>query len=224
MSLSPRNVLIALSLTLFITSAFPVMSAAQNPAAFANIFMYPKPHQVADLTFSSPNGQPVSLKDFRGKVVLLHFWSINCPACNLEEPLLEDLKRNFGSSGLEILAINLVDPPQAILSHANSRRTPFPILVDGGRGFSLRAVEMGGKKTSFLVNPMREAILEIPGFPTTYILDCRGSAVGYSVGVAKWDSQYAQAVLRNLLTDTRTCLPGPRSANAGGVHATSAQR
>ena len=59
----------------------------------ANISMYPKPMQIGDLVLKSPTGQNVSLKDFRGKVVLLHFWSIQCPACKIEEPLLEQLKR-----------------------------------------------------------------------------------------------------------------------------------
>jgi hypothetical protein len=51
-----------------------------------------------------------------------------------------------------------------------------------------------------------EAILEVPAFPTTYIVDCRGSAVGYSVGAARWNEKGAMGLLQTLLQDRKTCL------------------
>ncbi len=171
----------------------------------ANIYLYPRPVQISDLVLKNQFGRRVSIKDFKGKVVLLHFWSINCPACKIEEPLLEQMKRSFGASGLEILAVNLVDPPQHVDQHAAAKRIPFPVLSDGGQGFSLRTINASGRNTAFLVNPNKEAILEIPGFPTTYIIDCRGAVVAYSVGVARWDSQAALKLVQSLLADSKTC-------------------
>jgi thiol-disulfide isomerase/thioredoxin len=195
-----------LILVILVTSLVNSPAAvASDLAAAANIFLYPKPFQVADLVLKNAAGQIVSLKDFRGKVVLLHFWSINCPACRTEEPALQQLKRAFGASGLEILGVNLVDSPKDIMGHAAANSTPFPVLFDGGRGFNLKVVNMGGKNTAFLVNPLQEAILEVPGFPTTYILDCRGSAVGYSVGVAQWNNQAALSFIQGLIADRKSC-------------------
>ncbi len=176
-----------------------------NLASTSNIFMFPNPVQISDLALKTSTGQNATLKDFRGKVVLLHFWSIQCPACRVEEPLLQRLKQNLGSSGLEILGVNLVDPPQAILQHTMANRPPFPVLYDGGAGFSLRTVRLAGRNTAFLINPSKEAILEVPGFPTTYIVDCKGNAVGYSVGVAGWETPPAVALLRGLLADGKSC-------------------
>jgi len=200
--------------------AMPVQLFASDPATAANIFMYPKPYKMAELVLQTPTGASVSLNDYRGRVVLLHFWSINCPACRIEEPLLERLKHTFGPSGLEILAVNLVDPPQAIATHAAAQRMPFPVLFDGGRGFSLKVVDTGGKSTAFVLNPAKEAILEVPGFPTTYIVDGRGSVVGYSIGPARWDSGFAMGLIQNLLADGRAYTPGvlrggPKNASAG---------
>jgi thiol-disulfide isomerase/thioredoxin len=179
----------------------------------ANIFMYAKPMPIASLVLRSSSGQTVSLGDLKGRVVLLRFSSINCPACRQEEPLLEELKQKFGPAGLEILGVNLVDSPQAIAQHALTNRTSFPILFDGGGGFSLKAVEFGGKRTAFVLNPGKEAILEVPGFPTTYILDCSGAAVGYSVGAARWDDGAAVALIQGLMGDRKAC--SSRSSNAG---------
>lgn len=196
-----RRVLVLHAL-LAVFSLSMIASAAANPADLAtnaNIFMYPKPYKLAELVLKSPSGQTVSLSDFRGKVVLLHFWSINCPACRVEEPLLQQIKRTFGNSGFEILAVNLVDPPNAVASHAAAHRTPFPVLCDGGHGFDLQTVTMGGKRTAFVVNPKKEAILEVPGFPTTYIIDAGGNAVGYSVGPARWNNSAALMLIQNLI-------------------------
>jgi thiol-disulfide isomerase/thioredoxin len=198
--------------TVFIITAFLIganyHAEAQNADLWqsANILMYPKPQPVSNLELTNVNGRSVSLNDFKGKVVLLHFWSIQCPACRMEEPSLDKLKRTFGPAGLEILGVNLVDPPQAISQHAGAKGTPFPVLHDGGRGFKLRGVNIGGKTTAFLINPIQEAILEVPAFPTTYIIDCRGSAVGYSVGAASWDSAVATNLIKNLIEDRKNCM------------------
>ena len=121
----------------------------------------------------------------------------------MEEPLLHSLKQGFGHAGLEVLAVNLVDPPQAVAHHAMANRTPFPVLFDGGNGFDLKVVTMGGKKTAFVVNPRKEAILEVPGFPTTYIVDTRGNVVGYSVGPARWNTRSALTLIQNLVAQRR---------------------
>jgi hypothetical protein len=82
----------------------------------------------------------------------------------------------------------------------------FPVLHGGDRGVSLKVVNMSGKNTAFVVNPGMEAILEVPAFPTTYIVDCRGSAVGYSVGAARWNDKGALGLLQALIQDRKTCL------------------
>jgi thiol-disulfide isomerase/thioredoxin len=206
-------------LSMLVVSAVNDVAPAYDLTAAANIALYPRPCQVSDLVFNNCQGRTVSLKDYKGKVVLLHFWSINCPACRFEEPLLKGLKRQFGSSGLEILGVNLVDPPKSVMNHATQKRPPFPCLFDGGRGFNLKVVTMAGKRTAFLLNPAREAILEVPGFPTTYIIDCKGNAVGYSVGPARWNNAKAVDLIRRLLAQTRNCSVNsqPRQARRGPV-------
>lgn len=197
---------LTLKIVLLITClVVPLFAAASELEQTTNISLYPKPFEVSDIVLKNSLGQNVSIKDFKGKVVLLHFWSIQCPACKIEEPLLDALKKTFGRSGLEILGVNLVDPPQAVIQYEAGTKPPFPILFNSGNGFSLRTVNITGKNTAFVVNPGQEAILEVPGFPTTYILDCRGSAVGYSVGAARWDHKEAIFFLQNLLGQSASC-------------------
>jgi len=202
---TPRTAVLAILVVASLALAGSMQAAASDLGAAANIHMYQKPFKVDELVLRNSAGQTVSLSSFRGRVVLLHFWSIQCPACRMEEPMLAQLRRSFGPADLEILGVNLVDTPDAIAKHAGAAGMPFSVLFDGGRGFKLEVVNMSGRNTAFLVNPSKEAILEVPGFPTTYILDCRGSAVAYSVGAARWDTSYAQTFLRNLVQASKTC-------------------
>jgi thiol-disulfide isomerase/thioredoxin len=204
MLFSFKKIALIVSAAIFLFSC-PTSNEASELASAANIFMFPKPLGVSDMVLKNSFGKSVSIRDFKGKVVLLHFWSIQCPACHMEEPQLDRVKRTFGPSGLEILGVNLVDQPQAIVNHCASNRLPFPVLFDGGGGFSLKAVNIGGKTTAFVVNPRQEAILEVPGFPTTYILDCRGDAVAYSIGAARWDHRSAVSLIQSLIANRRTC-------------------
>ncbi len=200
-----KKVLSAITAIAIISIACPIPSPASELGSTANIFMFPKPLSVSDMALKNLFGKTVSLKDFKGKVVLLHFWSIQCPACHMEEPQLDKIRRTFGPSGLEILGVNLVDQAQAIVNYCSSNKMPFSVLFDGGAGFTLKGFNLGGKRTGFVVNPRQEAILEVPGFPTTYILDCRGDAVGFSVGAARWDHSSAVSLIQGLIANRRTC-------------------
>lgn len=201
-----EKILLIIIAAAVILVACPTWNEASDLGGDTNIFLFPKPLRVSNMVLKDPQGKTVSLSDFRGKVVLLHFWSIQCPACHMEEPQLDTVRRTFGPAGLEILGVNLIDQPQAIFNHCASNRVPFPVLFDGGAGFSLKPLKIGEKATAFVVNPRKEAILEVPGFPTTYILDCRGDAVGYSVGAARWNHRSAVSLLQGLIENRKTCL------------------
>jgi peroxiredoxin len=219
-----------LSRTAFVTIGFMLLILAgqgtlqaSDLESRAGIFTYSKPTPIGALVLRSQSGQTVSTGDYRGKVLLLRFTSIHCPACRQEEPLLEQLKQRFGSAGLEIVGVNLVDSPQAIAQHALTNQLPFPILFDGSGGFRLMPVELRGTRTAYVLNPQREAILEVPGFPTTYILDCSGLAVARSVGAARWDDPSAIGLIQGLIGDRKACatrssLGGPRTYSSGRTY------
>jgi thiol-disulfide isomerase/thioredoxin len=208
---------IIITMTLIAITAAALDCHAQDLAAQTNIYLYPNPQNVSEFKLKTLDGRAVSLNDYRGRVTLLHFWSISCPACKIEEPLLKELKKNMGPMGLEILGVNLVDPPPAIRKFNQIKRSPYPILVGGGLGFNLKSFTVAGKQTAYVINPANEAILEVPGLPTTYIIDCSGNAVGFSVGVARWNHQLARNLLNGLLKDTRSCRASVSPAKRGAI-------
>src|SRR6187402_3620904 len=51
------------------------------------------------------DGRTLSLADLRGKVIVLSFWFIGCPACFAMEPKLNDFKARFAESDVVFLAM-----------------------------------------------------------------------------------------------------------------------
>ena len=48
-----------------------------------------------DFNLATPDGKKLSLKDFRGKVVLLNFWASWCVPCREEMPAMEKLYQEY---------------------------------------------------------------------------------------------------------------------------------
>ena len=62
-----------------------------------------------DFTLDQAYGGRVDLSAYRGKSVLLVFWTTSCSICRHELPLLDRLNTEFRSRGVEILAVNIRD-------------------------------------------------------------------------------------------------------------------
>jgi thiol-disulfide isomerase/thioredoxin len=62
---------------------------------------------VPDFTFSDESGRPVALSAFRGKVVLLTFWTTTCGQCQAEIPWFAEFQRTYRSRELVVLGVSL---------------------------------------------------------------------------------------------------------------------
>jgi peroxiredoxin len=60
-------------------------------------------------TLDQAYGGRVDLSDYRGKTVLLVFWTTSCGICRHELPLLDRLRPEFRAQGVEIAAVNIRD-------------------------------------------------------------------------------------------------------------------
>jgi thiol-disulfide isomerase/thioredoxin len=77
--------------------AFWFWSVQVLPAQEINYKLVPNLQQMKDsaptpdFTLPDPAGKKVSLKDFRGKLVMLNFWATWCVPCREEMPTMERL-------------------------------------------------------------------------------------------------------------------------------------
>ena len=103
-----------------------------------------------DFTLKTIDGKTISLKDFKGKVVLINFWATWCPPCREELPLFEEIYEKYKDKGFVILAIN-TDPEnlQDFLKDFGVELT-FPILIGDEKILDLYPVR--GLPTSFLID------------------------------------------------------------------------
>ncbi|MEN7546478.1 redoxin domain-containing protein [Rapidithrix thailandica] len=59
-----------------------------------------------DFTMNDPEGNPVSLSSFKGKVLLVDFWASWCGPCRKENPNIVKMYHELHPKGLEILGVS----------------------------------------------------------------------------------------------------------------------
>lgn len=60
-----------------------------------------------DFTLPDPDGKPVSLKDFRGKYVLVSFWAGWCPDCRRENPFIVEAYKKYKNKNFTVLGVSI---------------------------------------------------------------------------------------------------------------------
>jgi len=64
---------------------------------------------VSDTTFTTARGQTLSMRQLRGQVVVLTYWTRECGACDVQVAMLDYYYRQRRNLGLQILVIPAVD-------------------------------------------------------------------------------------------------------------------
>lgn len=75
------------------------------------------------------SGQNYSLKQFRGKVVVLNFFTFTCEPCKKEMPYLRQIDQEFKSQGFQMIGIGLSSTPEQLRSLAQQLGLDYPILL-----------------------------------------------------------------------------------------------
>jgi thiol-disulfide isomerase/thioredoxin len=140
-----------------------VKASLDNPqftAAMAKLAADDELRAKADFTLNDLDGKSWTLRELRGKVVLLNFWATWCPPCRKEMPDLDALYKKFKDQGLVILAIDDEEAGK-IKPYLAEHPVTYPILLDPGR----KANE------SF----------HIDGIPKSFVYDREGKLVAQSI-------------------------------------------
>lgn len=112
--------------------------------------------EAPDFKLKTIEGKEVSLKDYRGKVVLINFWATWCPPCREEMPLFEKVYKKYKDKGFEILAISTDSSVDQVKKFLKEYRVSFPVLFDDANVSGLYGIQ--GLPTSFLINREGEVV------------------------------------------------------------------
>ena len=125
-------------------------------------------------------GEEVSLKSFKGKVVFINFWATWCVPCKLEMPSMELLYNKYKEDGLEILAIsNDLQGITAVRPFVDEMKLTYPILIDD----------------DFRIN---EQYL-VRSLPTSMIVGRDGIITHILIGARNWEAPEAEDLIHKLL-------------------------
>jgi peroxiredoxin len=86
-----------------------------------------------DLDLPDLDGKRVRLSSFKGKVVVLNFWTKTCRPCLEEMPALGDLHELLKNEGAVLLTVSTdesADDARATLRAVLGKDPPFPVLID----------------------------------------------------------------------------------------------
>jgi len=83
-----------------------------------------------DLNLTDIAGAKVSLASYRGKVVLLDFWAVDCGGCVKEIPWYVEFDHKYHEKGLQPLGIDMYDePPSKIKPFMEKAHMQYPVAV-----------------------------------------------------------------------------------------------
>jgi peroxiredoxin Q/BCP len=117
-----------------------------------------------DFRLKTDDGKEVSLKDFKGRRVLVYFYpKASTPGCTTEACEFRDLRQKFDKQGVTILGVS-ADPEKALANFKVKQKLNFPLLSDpqhqaiDGFGVWQKKKFMGREylgivRSSFLVSP-----------------------------------------------------------------------
>lgn len=126
------------------------------------------------------SGDTVSLRDYKGDIILLNIWATWCAPCEVEMPSMQRLHESLGPSGLKIVAVSVDDAESEFVAQwVEERGLTFDVLHDR-RG----AIAVDYQAT---------------GWPESFVIEKNGVIVKKIWGPKEWDDPVESEIFRRLL-------------------------
>lgn len=132
---------------------------------------------VPDFSATDLDGKPISLKEYRGKVVLLDFWAVWCGPCRLEMPNVKRVYEKLHDSGFEIIGISLDTNESMLRTYIKNNGITWRQVFSGKRWDSPVSRQYG-----------------ITGIPAAWLIDKDGKLISQRARGSALERMVAEAL------------------------------
>jgi len=140
-----------------------------------------------DFAVQDKAGKTIRLSDYKGKVVVLDFWSTWCGPCQASLPHTSSVARKFAGQNVVVLAVNVWDTQAAfdawLPKHAEYNAIQFAIDPTKAQG-----------------QDVASRLYHVSGIPTQYVISPAGKVTKSFVGFGGPTNDLAQAVTAAMRT------------------------
>ena len=133
-----------------------------------------------DFSLKDLQGNTHSIKQWRGKVVVLNFWASWCGPCRKEIPLFNQLQKEYGEDDVQFIGL-AVDTLEAVKKFIEIVPIDYPVLI--GDMEALKLVSAYGNSHGSL--------------PYTVLIDRNGNIAAIASGILT--REYASRAIERLL-------------------------
>ena len=164
-----RSVLIGVGVPVLLVLSLFVWGVAQNDGVagrpgvndnFGEVSISTDP--MSDFELTTLSGEVVSIADYRGKVVMVDFWSSWCVPCRVEGPILSETYLKWRDRGVEFVGIAIWDSEGPVLDFIELHGIEYVNAIDAS---GLTAVDFGvtGIPEKFFINTEGEIVRKVIG-------------------------------------------------------------
>jgi peroxiredoxin len=83
-----------------------------------------------DFALTDINGRTIALSEFRGKVVLLDFWAVECGGCKVEIPWYVAFDRTYHDKGLVLIGIDMYgESPDVVRTFMTKAHMDYRVAI-----------------------------------------------------------------------------------------------
>jgi thiol-disulfide isomerase/thioredoxin len=127
----------------------------------------------------TPTGERINFDQYKGKVVFLNLWATWCGPCRAEMPTIQGLYEKLDTTNVVfvILSVDKDKDEPRIASYLSKYNYTFPVYRPSG----------------YLTTQ-----LDVPGIPTTFIINKEGKIVSKEVGATNFDTAKFRKFLLSL--------------------------
>ncbi len=120
-------------------------------------------------------GNRVKLGDYRGKVVILHFWATWCEPCKQDISVLKDKRSKYGADHVAVIGVNVDNQRSELDQYLSENQLPWPQIFEEGGLDSRPALDLG-----------------ILTLPTMLLLDGTGKVIRRNLRGAEVDQELSK--------------------------------